>query len=226
MTVRITYVASALAVLCLTREPLYAQASMRVACPLPRATRTITDRLPEGWWTTPLVSDLGTTRIQVIAGRRALQCVYGQSGAIQREEPQGYSCVAVAGGFNCRRGTSNPGTYSTGQVRLRQTYLVDLDAGRVVEAGADLWFEAETSSRLYLTPRNGAQIWVGNRANRGYQGCLAGTFSASRVPLSAVPVGSYVCVRTNDGRISQFRMNGISPGSPKTLTLGYTTWNR
>jgi hypothetical protein len=44
------------------------------------------------------------------------------------------------------------------------------------------------------------------------------------VPLAAVPVGSYVCMRTNQGRISQFRMNGISGGYPKVLQMGYTTW--
>lgn len=219
-------IASAIAVVCVVPEPMQAQTSMRVGCPFDQATRTITNRLPNGWWTTPLVNRLSTTRVEVIAGKRALQCVYGQSGAIQRNEPEGYSCVAVAGGFNCRRGASNPGTHSAGQVRVRQTYLVDLDAGRVGEAGADLWFEAETRDRLYLTPRNGAQMWVGNRTNRGYEGCVAGSFSDRRVSLSAVPVGSYVCVRTNERRISQFRMNAISAGSPKTLSLGYTTWNR
>jgi hypothetical protein len=155
-------------------------------------------------------------------------CVYGGSGSIQRYEPDGYTCTAGTGGFDCRRGgaPTNPGTYATGQVELRQTYLVDLDEGRAVQPGADLWFEAETRDNLYLTPRNGAEIWVGDRSNRNYEGCVRGSFSASRVPLSAVPVGSYVCVRTDQGRISQFRMNAISPGSPKTLTLGYTTWNR
>jgi hypothetical protein len=48
--------------------------------------------------------------------------------------------------------------------------------------------------------------------------------SANRVSLRDIPVGSYVCVKTNEGRISQFRVNGISSGSPKTLSLGYTTW--
>jgi hypothetical protein len=34
-------------------------------------------------------------------------------------------------------------------------------------------------------------------------------------------VGSYVCVKTNQGRISQFRLNGYSG---TTMNLGYTTW--
>ena len=40
----------------------------------------------------------------------------------------------------------------------------------------------------------------------------------------AVAVGTYVCVKTNQGRISEFRMNHISGGSPKKLKIGYTTW--
>jgi len=45
------------------------------------------------------------------------------------------------------------------------------------------------------------------------------------VRLADVPVGSYVCVRTNEGRISQFRMNAITPAAAaSTLTIGYTTW--
>jgi hypothetical protein len=228
MNTRVSSATLAIAALCLVAGPVHAQGSMRVECPLDDARRTITNPLPDEWWTTPTVNKLSATRVQEIGGRRALMCVYGSSGSIQRYEPEGYTCTAVTDGFNCRRGAapSNPGTYATGQVELRQTYLVDLDEGRAARPGADLWFEAETRENLYLTPQNGAEIWVGDRSNRNYEGCVRGSFSASRVPLSAVPVGSYVCVRTDQGRISQFRMNAISPGSPKTLTLGYTTWNR
>ena len=89
---------------------------------------------------------------------------------------------------------------------------------------ADLWFEAVTAFEMYLAPRNGAQFALGDRSNRGYIGCSHETYSPDRIPLSAVPVGSYVCVRTNQGRITQFRVNGINPGYPKVLQLGYTTW--
>jgi hypothetical protein len=108
-----------------------------------------------------------------------------------------------------------------------QTYLFDLDQGRVGGAGetADLWFQAETATRIYLTPRNGAQIWVGDRSNRGYSGCArGGPYVSSRVSLYLLPVGSYVCVRTNQGRVSQFRVNSLTSTSPRTLVVGYTTW--
>jgi hypothetical protein len=32
-------------------------------------------------------------------------------------------------------------------------------------------------------------------------------------------------MRTNQGRVSQFRMNAISSSSPRTLSIGFTTWN-
>jgi len=47
---------------------------------------------------------------------------------------------------------------------------------------------------------------------------------AGRQHLEDVPVGTYVCVRTNEGRYSQFRVNQFTPGYPHTLKIGYTTW--
>jgi hypothetical protein len=50
------------------------------------------------------------------------------------------------------------------------------------------------------------------------------SYSSARVPLSAVPVGSYICMKTNQGRTSQFRMNAITGSTVKNLEIGYTTW--
>ncbi len=118
-----------------------------------------------------------------------------------------------------------PITYSTGPILLKQTYTADLDHGVVGTAGADLWFQAVTPTQLYLKPRNGAKMALGDGSNRGFSGCSTASFSAHRVPLAAVPVGTYVCMKTNAGRISQFRMNAINgPINHRKLKLGYTTW--
>ncbi len=210
-----------------------------VECPLTQARRTITNDLPSGWWTTPIVNNLTETRVQDIGGQPALMCVYGPAGSVQRQAPANNRCTARTGGFDCTPnisiapGTIRPGvimptpqaphTLSTGPLSVPQTYLFDLDTGAVGASG-DVWFHAVTNTELYLEPSGGAQMAVGDRSNRGRDGCAAAAYSTTRVALSAVPVGSYVCVRTNQGRISQFRMNAISSGSPKTLSLGYTTW--
>jgi len=202
-----------------------ALADSSVSCPLSQARRTITDTLPSGWWTTPTVNRLSETKVQSIGGDPALICVYGSSGSVQRKAPAGETCTAVSGGFRCVSARpAGPRTFSTGPLSVRQTFLFDLDRGRVAKPGADIWFQAETRDLLYLVPRNGAKIGVGNRSNRGLAGCRSARMSANRVSLRDIPVGSYVCVKTNEGRISQFRVNGLSSGSPKTLSLGYTTW--
>ena len=123
-------------------------------------------------------------------------------------------------------GGGGPVTYSTGLLTVPQTYEFDLDEGAVASSPqADLWFQAVNPVQMYLTPRNGATMWVGDGSNRNLAGCASGgAYSSNRVALSSLPVGTYVCVRTNQGRYSQFRVNSLSGGYPKTLVLGYTTW--
>ncbi len=109
---------------------------------------------------------------------------------------------------------------------MPQTWEFDLDEGGVgSNPQADAWFEAVTAWEMYIVPRNGARIWLGDGSNRGYAGCSSGgPYTTARVPIGSLPVGTYVCVRTNEGRYSQFRVNGWGAGYPKTLALGYTTW--
>lgn len=118
-----------------------------------------------------------------------------------------------------------PVTLSTGDLTVRQTYTFDLDRGVVGQGAiADVWFQAKTAKELYLTPRNGAAMSVSGTRNRGMAGCSKARYSSDSLPLARLPTGTYICVRTSEGRISEFRVNGLSAGSPRTLELGYTTW--
>lgn len=120
---------------------------------------------------------------------------------------------------------AGPVTHSTGPLDVPQTYLFDLDRGRVTNNGnSDIWFEAETRRKLYLTPRNGAEISVGSGAQRGFDGCSSAIYTTQRTRLRSSDVGEYVCVRTSQNRISEFRINDLTAGSPKNLKIGYTTW--
>lgn len=112
-------------------------------------------------------------------------------------------------------------THSTGPIELPQTFQANLDNGNVGGSGADIWYQAVTALEKYITPRNGAGIAVGDGSNRGFAGCSVASFSNASVPLASIPTGTYVCVKTNQGRISQFRVNGFVG---TTMKLGYTTW--
>lgn len=114
-----------------------------------------------------------------------------------------------------------PVTHSTGPINLQQTYTANLDNGAIGGGGADIWYRAVTAVQKYIKPINGAKLAVGNKSNRGFAGCKTETFSSAQVSIWTLPVGSYVCVKTNQGRISQFRLNGYAG---TTMKLGYTTW--
>ncbi|TDQ64027.1 peptidase inhibitor family I36 [Maritalea mobilis] len=114
-----------------------------------------------------------------------------------------------------------PVTHSTGPINLKSSFMANLDNGNVGSAGADIWYHAVNPVEKYIEPRNGAKLALGDKSNRGYAGCKAESFSSNPISIWAMPVGSYVCVKTNKGRISQFRLNGYSG---TTMKLGYTTW--
>lgn len=120
-----------------------------------------------------------------------------------------------------------PRTYSTGLLEVPQTWTVDLDEGQLgAGSDSDIWFRAETATRRYVTPRNGAKLVpVGNRSV-GRDGCAAASLSNNPIPIEALTPGTYVCVQTNQGRYSQFRVNAPVGASPGTLEMGYTTWEK
>lgn len=114
-----------------------------------------------------------------------------------------------------------PVTYKTGGLDIPSSFQFDLDNGSVGAGGADLWYHAITATNRRLEVRNGAQIARGDGSNRGFAGCSTEAFSSAPVPFAQLAVGTYVCVKTNQGRISQFRVNGVTPTS---LKIGFTTW--
>lgn len=199
-----------------------------INCPVQQVKREVTTQLPNGWWSTPYVSNLTGTEVVQIGGQTALQCKYGPNGAggrIQRNAPAGNVCTAVAGGFNCLPIVNllRP-IHSQGQLSVPQTYLFDLDSGNVRSPGADVWFQAETANRLYLVPRNGAKIGIVNANNGSYNACKSARMSGARLSLADMPVGTRLCARTSEGRVATFRLTALSAGSPKTMKLRFTTW--
>lgn len=132
---------------------------------------------------------------------------------------------SVAGRPHGGRTLPPPVTHSTGPLSIPQTYLADLDEGHLdTTAEADIWFEAVTATERYVTPQHGATIAIAGPTSVNRDGCMALTLSSARIPLSSMPVGTYVCVLTTHGRYSQFRVNAPVGPSPGTLVIGYTTW--
>ncbi len=114
-----------------------------------------------------------------------------------------------------------PVTYSTGPVNLPLGNRANLDNGSVGPGGADIWYRQVSPGNRRLVPVNGARMARGDGTNRGLAGCSSKSYSPAALPLAALSVGTYVCVRTSQGRISQFRVNSYGPA---VMRIGYTTW--
>lgn len=123
--------------------------------------------------------------------------------------------------------TTVPTTYSTGPLEIEQTYTADLDEGLLNGgSGKDLWFKADSATAKYLSPINGASFAVWGTSTPGMYDCLGASLSTNHIPLASVPVGTYVCYKTNEGRPGVFRVNELTSTSPQIIKIGYTTWNK
>lgn len=169
--------------------------------------------------------------VQLLGAAKARLCVNtnlnGYCRVITHDDPnlgpliddRASSLVVFTGGPLPPSPPPAPVTYSSGPINLPQTFTADLDNGSVGGPGADIWYEAVTAFNKRITPQNGARIAFGDGS--GYAGCSAASFSNNPIPLAAIPPGTYVCVKTDQGRISQFRVNGFTG---TTMNIGYTTW--
>jgi len=202
----------------------------QINCPVSQARVEMTTRLPSGWWRTPYVNNLKGTTISKVGGKDTLICKYGTHAAFwtMHRIPAGKKCRPNRRGFSCIRSSSSnrPVTFRTGPLVIPQTYLADLDYGVVRSQGADIWFQAKTATSRFITPRNGAKIGVAGNRSVNLAGCKRIPLSSRSIPLSAAPVGTYICVKTDQGRYSQFRVNKRVGPSPGKLHIGFTTWKK
>jgi hypothetical protein len=195
-------------------------------CPLPTARRAITNTLPSGWYMTPVQDRLTEARVDIIGGQATMVCIYGGAGNIMREVAADQTCAARSGGFECGGGSVPPPspsseTYASGALEVRSSFSFDLDSGALGGASSDIWYESVRAGENYLTPRHGARIAVSGASEPGYDGCTAATYAATRARLETIGARAYICVRTSEGRIAQFRIDSIAG---RVMTITYATW--
>ncbi|MCW5698023.1 MAG: RICIN domain-containing protein [Bauldia sp.] len=118
----------------------------------------------------------------------------------------------------------DPPIQAQGSFEFAPLGQVNLDNGNVGFSGADLAYEVVNLNQFYVTPVNGAAISVGNNLPRGYAGCNAAVMSNAPVDvLATLSPGMFVCVRTSEGKISEFRINNIGL-ILRVMSLSFTTW--
>jgi hypothetical protein len=144
----------------------------------------------------------------------------------------GLLLCSACGGASAPAAPSVFTVHAQGVLAIPQTNLVDLDRGVLAPpmSDVDLWFEAVTWTERYLSAVNGATMAVVGTSPPGRAGCASAALHAGRVSIDTLTVGVYACVRTNQGRYAQVRieqMPGPQPaaGEPApSLSIAFTTY--
>ncbi len=90
--------------------------------------------------------------------------------------------------------------------------------------GSDFWFEA-FGKRRYLHSQHKARFSKGIATNAGYAGCAAATYVRGRVRVDDLPTGATFCMRTNEGRYAEIRIESYD-AKAKILKFLFTTWEK
>jgi hypothetical protein len=129
-----------------------------------------------------------------------------------------------------------------GQLTVNPHCAVDLDRG-VCECmvtldgdgtefpshppGKDDDFRLEPGgSRLYIQPRHGTLLAKPTSVESGLTGCMAAQYAKARMRVDGFPAGACICVRTNEGRYAELRVDEVIRASANRVLLSYKTWER
>ena len=119
----------------------------------------------------------------------------------------------------------DPPIFSSGHLDIPQTFLADLDSGQVTLDGQDIFFQAQTATIRFITPVQTATIALMGTNQPSFADCNAAPLAATPIPIQSVPAGTFLCVRTDAGRISRLRVTATVGSSPGTLSIDFTTFN-
>ena len=120
--------------------------------------------------------------------------------------------------------TITPVVQASGTVNLNPNDSVDLDTIQVNSGtGQDLTYEINASSQHLLVPKNNAIIGVYGNTQPGLANCQAAPMTSTAVILENTPAISYLCYRTDQGRLGYSRFTSFNAGTG-VVSMDLTTW--
>lgn len=119
--------------------------------------------------------------------------------------------------------TPAPEVHETEQMTIDSSYHFDLDEGDATAGSGtrDAWYEAVSAVEQYLTPENGATFKKWGGSPPSYNDCNNASLSSAKISLADLPVGTWVCYETDEGRIGRFEVEGKTTYE---WTIDFRTW--
>ena len=197
-----------------------------IQCPLGKIKTEVTANLPEGWGSTPVERRLQSVNVIRIEGRgQYLQCNYGAGVIVSSKAPANKTCeIEDRTGFKCNDAVSNrPETFHTAGATLSPRGVLNMDGTGNGSWDADIWLQGNTQNSAMLSSFGDALMAKPGK-QQGYKGCRNARFASRAIKLEDMNVGDYVCVKTSEGRIAEYRINELRIGRDIEVSIGYTTW--
>jgi hypothetical protein len=119
--------------------------------------------------------------------------------------------------------TPAPEVYEAEQMTVNSSFNFDLDEGdsTASDATKDALYYKVSDAEQYIDPQNGAEFkkWGGSAPS--YNDCNSASLSGNDISFADLPVGTWVCYETNEGRIGRFEVEGKTTS---TITIDFRTW--
>jgi len=221
-----------------------------IECPKQEITRTVSGQLPKEWRASGAYGKLRFVHIRRRGHKQFLVCNYGRAGEIARDLPRGYACrpfgdtktficqsTSVLAYPTLRPGEESQGAplsgptkgsnASKGELALYDYDIANLDIGQVNAGHAGVRFYGFASRRPYLRPYGDMQLSTVSKDSRAGSRCKNAKFttnSLSQIYLSDIRVGSYICYRTANGKVGEFKL-AHKAWQNYYIKISYTNWN-
>ncbi|MCI0521918.1 MAG: hypothetical protein L0Z70_16860 [Chloroflexi bacterium] len=119
--------------------------------------------------------------------------------------------------------TLTPPPQASGTVGLAVGDTLDLDVIQKNSSGADLTYSSNADGNHPLTPQGSAQIALYGANQPSLAQCQAAALGTAGVVVESVPLNSYFCYRTDQGRYGRARQTAFNMDTYQ-LTLEVVTW--
>jgi hypothetical protein len=197
-----------------------------IQCPLGKITTEATSGVADGWQSNPVERRIQSVNVTRANGRgQVLHCNYGAGFIISSPAPANKVCETESRtGFKCRDAESNrPVTFHTAGVTLSPRDVVNMDGTGNGPWDADIWLQGDTQDSAMLSSFGDA-VMAKPGPQQNHRGCKNARFAGRTIKLKEINVGDYVCVKTSEGRIAEYRINELRIGREISVSIGYTTW--
>ncbi len=119
---------------------------------------------------------------------------------------------------------------ASGELNLNRSLGFDLDQGleqTALTPPVDIWYQALSATSSNFNPRNSTRIGIFGLNTPSAQDCNTLSLSQSPIALANLTIGSWLCVRTNEDRVSRFQIisaNGSPLNTASAIRIDFTTW--